>query len=79
MTKKGAFGEAKRSNEEQKIVKIPVDKSPSYDQALCIQNVSKINGRRVVELELLTEALDRGCNILSQFLTKHVRKMTLFQ
>ena len=47
-------------------MKISIDKSPSCDEALCIQNVGKISGRRVVELELLAEALDRECRVCAK-------------
>ena len=43
-----------------------VDKSLSRDKALCIQSGSKISGRRVVEVELLAEALDHGCKVCAK-------------
>ena len=61
--KKGRFRSSKEVERRIKLVKISVDEPPSRDEALRVQNGGKISGRRVVELELLTEALDRGCKV----------------
>ena len=58
---------AKREVERRKhLVKISIDKSPSCDEALCIHDVGKIGGRRVFELELLADILDRGCKVCAK-------------
>lgn len=61
--KKGRFRSSKEVERRINLAKISVDEPPSRDEALRIQNASKISGRRVVELELLAEALDRGCKV----------------
>ena len=64
--KKGCFRSSKEVEQSKHLVKISVDKSPSCDEALCIKNVCKISGRCVLELELLAEALDRGCKVCAK-------------
>ena len=43
------------------LAKIWEHKSPDREE-VCFENLTKVSGRRVVELDLLAEALDRGCN-----------------
>ena len=64
--KKGRFRRSKEVERRINLAKISVEKSPSPDEALCIQSGSKISGRRVVELELLAEALDHGCKVCAK-------------
>ena len=62
-TTKGAFAGAYPCTKqvEEKTAKIWEHKSPDREE-VCFENLTKISGRRVVELDLLAEALDRGCN-----------------
>ncbi|XP_068757667.1 uncharacterized protein [Montipora capricornis] len=64
--KKGRFRSSKEVERRINLAKSSIDKSPSRDEALCVQNGSKISGRRVVELELLAEALDGGCKVCAK-------------
>ena len=62
-TTKGAFAGAYPCTKqvEEKTAKIWEHKSPDREE-VCFENLTKISGRCVVELDLLAEALDRGCN-----------------
>ena len=44
----------------KKLAKIWEHKSPDREE-VCFENLTKISGRRVVELDLLAEALDHTC------------------
>ena len=63
VTTKGAFAGAYPCTKqvEEKTAKIWEHKSPDREE-VCFENLTKISGRCVVELDLLAEALDRGCN-----------------
>jgi len=64
--KNGRFRSSKEAEQRKNLVKMLVDKSSSCDEAIGFQNVCKISGRRVVELELLAEALDSGCKVCAK-------------
>ena len=49
------------AGQRKNLAKIWEHKLPDREE-VCFENLTKISGRRVVELDLLAEALDRGCN-----------------
>lgn len=49
------------AGQRKNLAKIWEHKLPDREE-VCFENLTRISGRRVVELDLLAEALDRGCN-----------------
>ena len=58
---KGRFRRCHEAGRRKNLAKIWEHKSPDREE-VCFENLTKVSGRRVVELDLLAEALDRGCN-----------------
>ena len=59
--KKGQFRSEREVERREMFKKKKADTFPGRDQDICFEDVYKISGRRVVELDLMAETLDRGC------------------
>lgn len=63
---KGRFRSNKEVDRRKKFAKIPAGRVSGRDEAVCFESDYKISGRRVVEVDLLAEALDSGCNTCAE-------------